>query len=44
METLYEQALDAEADQTVQTAIHIRAIGQAPMRNFSRNMQNYQQS
>lgn len=44
METLYERALEAESDSSIQTAIHIRAIGQAPMRNFGRTMQNYQQN
>ena len=42
MQTLYDRALEAEADYAFQKAIHIKQIRTAPFRNFNRQFQNRQ--
>ena len=42
MQTLYERAIDAETDMSINKSLNIRQVGTAPFRNFNRTFQNQQ--
>ena len=40
MQTLYERAIDAETDMSINKSLNIQQVGTAPFRNFNRTYQN----